>query len=302
MPCSHRPLRYTLLTFLPRNLFEQFHRLANVYFLFIACLNWVPAVQAFGKEISFIPLLFVLAVTALKDAYEDRRRARSDREVNNSTAEVLRHGKWTKQPWAKVQVGDLIRVLQNEAIPADMVLLHASSHEDKTGFCYIETANLDGETNLKQRQMYTEWTPEFDPTAFSHSVTCEAPNVKIYQFNGQAVVNPTTRLPLDKENFLLRGCVVRNTKAVVGIVTYAGHDTKAMMNNTGPRSKISLVRRAREARRPAVRGVVLHFTRDALVVSPAVLATVAAPSPLVLPRAVPRPSHPCPPRRSWNAP
>ena len=174
-----RTTKYTWLTFLPRNLFEQFHRMANVYFLFIACLNWVPAVQAFGKEISFIPLFFVLAVTAIKDLYEDRRRARSDREVNNSVAEVLRYGTWTPSPWSKLQVGDIVRVPQNKTIPADMVLLHSTSHEGKTGFCYIETANLDGETNLKQRQMYTEWVPEFDLSGFTHTVTCEAPNVKV---------------------------------------------------------------------------------------------------------------------------
>lgn len=75
--------KYTLLTFLPKNLFEQFHRFANVYFLFIIVLNWIPAVNAFGKEIAMIPLIFVLAVTAVKDIIEDRQRYKSDKAVNN---------------------------------------------------------------------------------------------------------------------------------------------------------------------------------------------------------------------------
>lgn len=75
--------KYTVWNFLPKNLFEQFHRFANIYFLAIAILNWVPAIKAFAKEITMIPLLFVLSVTLLKDLFEDQRRRRSDNEVNN---------------------------------------------------------------------------------------------------------------------------------------------------------------------------------------------------------------------------
>ena len=75
--------KYSWLTFLPKNLFEQFHRFANIYFLSIIILNWVPAVNAFGKEIAMFPLMFVLLVTAVKDLFEDRRRYQSDQEINN---------------------------------------------------------------------------------------------------------------------------------------------------------------------------------------------------------------------------
>ena len=80
--------KYTILTFLPKNLWEQFHRLANIFFLFIALLNFVPDVEAFGKEIGYIPLLFVLSCTALKDIFEDWRRYLSDREVNSRLCRV----------------------------------------------------------------------------------------------------------------------------------------------------------------------------------------------------------------------
>uniref|UniRef100_A0A8C9FM32 P-type ATPase N-terminal domain-containing protein n=1 Tax=Pavo cristatus TaxID=9049 RepID=A0A8C9FM32_PAVCR len=63
--------KYTALSFLPKNLFEQFHRLANVYFVFIALLNFVPAVNAFQPELALAPVLFILAVTAIKDLWED---------------------------------------------------------------------------------------------------------------------------------------------------------------------------------------------------------------------------------------
>lgn len=83
-----RTTKYTLLSFLPRNLLEQFHRVANLYFIFIVLLNWFPAINAFGKEIAMIPVMFVLGVTAVKDFYEDRRRHASDKRINNSTCRI----------------------------------------------------------------------------------------------------------------------------------------------------------------------------------------------------------------------
>ena len=80
--------KYTIINFLPKNLWEQFHRLANIYFLFVLLLNFVPAVEAFAKEVSFVPLLFVLTVTAIKDIFEDYRRYKSDKEVNSRFTSV----------------------------------------------------------------------------------------------------------------------------------------------------------------------------------------------------------------------
>lgn len=86
--CRVRTTKYTMLSFLPRNFLEQFRRVANIYFVFIVLLNWVPAINAFGKEVSVIPIMFVLGVTALKDYFEDHRRFISDQRVNNSTCRV----------------------------------------------------------------------------------------------------------------------------------------------------------------------------------------------------------------------
>lgn len=78
--------KYTLLSFLPKNLLEQFHRVANLYFIFIVLLNFY--IDAFGKRIAMIPVLFVLGVTAVKDLFEDRRRRASDKRINNSSCRV----------------------------------------------------------------------------------------------------------------------------------------------------------------------------------------------------------------------
>lgn len=83
-----RTTKYTFLSFIPKNLFEQLHRFANVYFVFLGALNFVPIVNAFQPEISIIPIVFVMSITAVKDLWEDQRRRKSDQKVNNCLCDV----------------------------------------------------------------------------------------------------------------------------------------------------------------------------------------------------------------------
>uniref|UniRef100_A0A8D0EVS3 Phospholipid-transporting ATPase n=1 Tax=Strix occidentalis caurina TaxID=311401 RepID=A0A8D0EVS3_STROC len=232
--------KYTALSFLPKNLFEQFHRLANVYFVFIALLNFVPAVNAFQPELALAPVLFILAVTAIKDLWEDYSRYRSDKEINHM--ECLVYSRY----WKEVKVGDFVQLRCNEIIPADILLLSSS---DPDGLCHIETANLDGETNLKQRQVVRRFLElvKFDPLKFTSVIECEKPNNDLSRFRGYIVHKSGKKDGLFKENLLLRGCTIRNTEEVAGIVIYAGHETKALLNNNGPRYKRSKLERQMNA-------------------------------------------------------
>ncbi|XP_035529644.1 probable phospholipid-transporting ATPase VD [Morone saxatilis] len=240
-----RTTKYSLLTFIPMNLFQQFHRAANLYFLFLALLNWVPVVEAFQKEITMIPLLVVLTVIAIKDALEDYRRYLFDKKVNNNVVQVFcgKQKAYIDQCWKDVRVGDLVRLSCNEIIPADMLLLYSS---DPRGVCYIETANLDGETNLKQRQVVLDLPlqgAELNLESFNSRIECENPNNDLSRFRGYMEHPNGVRVGLHNNNLLLRSCTIRNTETVVGIVVYAGHETKAMMNNSGPRYKRSHLER-----------------------------------------------------------
>uniref|UniRef100_A0A673LGY6 Phospholipid-transporting ATPase n=1 Tax=Sinocyclocheilus rhinocerous TaxID=307959 RepID=A0A673LGY6_9TELE len=237
--------KYTFLSFIPKNLFEQLHRFANVYFVFLGALNFVPIVNAFQPEISIIPIVFVMSITAVKDLWEDQRRRKSDQKVNNRLCEVYdrKQKQYVERRWAEVCVGDLVRLCCNEIIPADMVLLHSS---DPNGVCHIETANLDGETNLKQRQVVRDLPQqgsEFVPENYSSHIECENPNNDLRRFRGFMEHPGKVRVGLHSENLLLRSCTVRNTETVIGIVVYAGHETKAMQNNSGPRYKRSKLER-----------------------------------------------------------
>lgn len=83
-----RTTKYSFLSFLPKNLFEQLHRFANVYFIFIIALNFIPVVEAFQPEIAIVPISLVLMVTAVKDIWEDYRRFKSDHFINTLSCHV----------------------------------------------------------------------------------------------------------------------------------------------------------------------------------------------------------------------
>ncbi|PWA57300.1 P-type ATPase, HAD-like domain protein [Artemisia annua] len=233
---SIRTAKYSVLSFLPRNLFEQFHRVAYIYFLIIAILNQLPQLAVFGRGASILPLSIVLLVTAVKDAYEDWRRHRSDRIENNRMADVLINDKFHQKKWKDIKVGEIVRFCADDTIPCDIVLLSTS---DSTGVAYIQTINLDGESNLKTRYAKQETlsrVPEKD--RINGLIKCEKPNRNIYGFMATMEIDGK-HLSLGPSNIVLRGCVLKNTNWAVGVVVYAGSETKAMLNSSGAPSKRS---------------------------------------------------------------
>ncbi|XP_072997233.1 phospholipid-transporting ATPase 1-like [Typha latifolia] len=230
-----RTSKYTLITFLPKNLFIQFHRLAYLYFLAIAALNQLPPLAVFGRTVSLFPLLFVLFVTAIKDGYEDWRRHRSDRKENNREALVLQFGEFRMKKWKMICAGEVVKVHSDETIPCDMVLLGTS---DPNGIAYIQTMNLDGESNLKTRYARQETVLMASEGSFTGLIRCEQPNRNIYEFTANMEFNEH-RIPLGQSNIILRGCQLKNIDWIIGVVVYAGQETKAMLNSTASQSKRS---------------------------------------------------------------
>ncbi|KAK6464682.1 aminophospholipid translocase and ATPase [Scheffersomyces coipomensis] len=367
-----RTTKYTPLSFLPKNILFQFTNIANFYFLVIAILG---AFQIFGVPspgLAATPLIVIVCITAVKDAFEDSSRGSSDMELNNSPIhlltglhnpnvltdyvgpwrrfkkfcsrillkfyrglktvmimifasrkkkqEIIRQNKQIEQNelhrvstivsefslnsnveslppdepiqnrkstssrkarkshtgahrqtvagantllnpvlqtsnesnsstcfknrrWKDVSVGNMIRVRANEEIPADIIILSTS---DTEGNCYIETKNLDGETNLKLKTSIhaggshnLKHADDLGNTKFW--VECDAPNSNLYAFRGtihyenydenHTLINPDEKEALSNDNVLLRGCTLRNTKWVIGLVIYTGSETKIMLNS-----------------------------------------------------------------------
>ncbi|XP_027499240.1 probable phospholipid-transporting ATPase VB isoform X2 [Corapipo altera] len=237
--------KYTWFTFVPQNLFEQFHRLGNLCFFFLVVLIWFPQVEVFHREVTLLPLVVVLLPSMIKDAIEDYRKHQYDKTINSCKTRVYdkEERAYVERCWKDVRVGDFVQLQCNETIPADILLLHSS---DQSGICHLETANLDGETNLKQRRVVRGLPGQnalFEPEFFQSTITCEMPNNDLNKFQGYMEQPNDERVGFNIESLLLRGCTIRNTEVAVGIVIYAGHETKAMLNNNGPRYKRSRIER-----------------------------------------------------------
>lgn len=165
---------------------------------------------------------------------------------------------WANTKWKSLNVGDYVMLENDQNIPADIVILSTSETDN---VCYVETQNLDGETNLKQRQGLPGTAglrSEHDCERARFYIESEPPHVNIYQYNAvlrwqiDANENETVRSGVSHEkadavtynNILLRGCVLRNTKWAIGIVVYTGNDTKIMLNTGRTPSKRSKMAKA----------------------------------------------------------
>uniref|UniRef100_A0A8D2ENC5 P-type ATPase N-terminal domain-containing protein n=1 Tax=Theropithecus gelada TaxID=9565 RepID=A0A8D2ENC5_THEGE len=214
--------KYSVFNFLPLNLFEQFQRLANAYFLILLFLQLIPQISSLTWYTTMTPLMVVLSITAVKDAIDDLVKADIQRLFSYRMKE---------DKWMNVQVGDIIKLENNQPVTADILLLSSSEPYSLT---YIETADLDGETNLKVKQAISVTSDMEDHlellSAFNGEVRCEAPNNKLDRFSGILTYKGKNYF-LDHDKLLLRGCIIRNTDWCYGLVIYTGPDTKLMQNS-----------------------------------------------------------------------
>uniref|UniRef100_A0AAY4D161 Phospholipid-transporting ATPase n=1 Tax=Denticeps clupeoides TaxID=299321 RepID=A0AAY4D161_9TELE len=229
-----RSYRYTVLTFLPLNLYEQFQRFANIFFLLVVILQCVPAIATIPWYTTLLPLIIVLSVRGMKDLSADLARRRSDSQINSRPCDVLTPAGFTTLQWKDVCIGDVLRIHKDQIIPADLLLLCSS---EPHSLCYVETADIDGETNLKYRQALSITHSELisDPaeealSTFDGNVLCENPNNRLYSFKGDLYWRGKTHR-LDIEHILLRGMVLRNTDCAYGLAIYTGSDCKILRNS-----------------------------------------------------------------------
>ncbi|KTF89196.1 hypothetical protein cypCar_00031114 [Cyprinus carpio] len=228
-----RSYKYTPLTFLPLNLYEQFQRVANLFFLLIVILQCVPIIATIPWYSTMLPLLFVLLVRGCKDLATDLGRRRSDGQINRRPCDILTPEGFKTVKWKDVRVGDILQVHKDQVIPADLLLLCST---EPHSLCYVETADIDGETNLKFRQALSVTHTELNGdsvkqnlAAFDGIVWCEKPNGNLHSFKGELHWKGERHL-LDTDHLLLRGTVLRNTDIAYGLAIYTGSDSKILQN------------------------------------------------------------------------
>lgn len=266
----------------------------------IAVLQFFHTFSTISPAVVILPLLIILAITALKDGYEDVKRHQSDKRVNYSEVRVLSGGDWlnmnrmrsksktfipgfistTSNPfmlsttppheievngiefdysptkekvgrtgphwkntrWEDVRVGDFVKIMDNEPFPADILICSTSEDEN---VAFVETKNLDGETNLKSRHGVPALSHLRDAAACadkhnSFQINGDRPDMDMYRLNANVSVGGVIS-PVDMSMTFLRGTVLRNTRWAIGVVLYTGLDTKIVLNSGGTPSKRSRV-------------------------------------------------------------
>lgn len=240
-----RSSRYTVYNFLPKQLWAQFSKIANFYFLSVSILQMIPGLSTTGTYTTIIPLLFFVSVSMAKEGYDDFRRYRLDKEENNREASVLHAYKsmeegyqeqtqglvhWATTKWKNIQVGDIVKLERDQAAPADLVVLHNTG---ENGVAFIETMALDGETNLKSKQTtigLARICGSLEKLAAAKpQVVVEDPNLDLYNFEGRVTIDGETA-PLTNLEVIYRGSILRNTPELVGLVIYSGEECKIRMN------------------------------------------------------------------------
>eukprot|EP00927_Polykrikos_kofoidii_P031126 TRINITY_DN26792_c0_g1_i1.p1 TRINITY_DN26792_c0_g1~~TRINITY_DN26792_c0_g1_i1.p1 ORF type:complete len:1166 (-),score=151.12 TRINITY_DN26792_c0_g1_i1:242-3739(-) len=278
--------KFTMLTWLPLSLFFQFQRIANVYFLFVVIIVCMGSGTAAPWDFSpkrwhskVVPFAGVLLWTAFKDLYEDIRRRLDDMTENmRQTVRLERRGstgEWASVPWKDVLCGDLLFIECDTAFPADLLILRvAGGHE-----AFISTANLDGETNLKERSAPSHFrnchidgpagltaatrirksrtSIDLAEQALAGSealifaqnllhgefeVRMAAPEASLADVRATFTLEDE-QFPGDDGSFLPRGCVLRNTPWVVAVAIYVGDETKTRLNSVAKSQKTSSLQR-----------------------------------------------------------
>jgi phospholipid-translocating ATPase len=172
--------------------------------------------------------------------------ASSSSGVLNRSKRISGLARWERTLWKKLEVGDVVLLRENEQVPADIVVLSTS---DPDGVCFLETKNLDGETNLKPRKALNATSrilSEEDVEGSAFVLDSEPPHPNLYLYNGVLRCQDQTSGQLKDEpvtisEMLLRGCSIRNTAWVIGLVVFTGKDTKIMLNGGDTPSKQSKI-------------------------------------------------------------
>lgn len=195
------------------------------------------------------PLSVIVIISAIKEAIEDLARHREDTKVNNQDATLCTgKGEVRTMPWCDVRTGQFVKVQDGEHFPADLLLVKSSRAD---GQCYIETAELDGETNLKIKRTQPDIleiggadlsdSGGFDPRVYEGGILeYEQPNNRLYEFRGKYTWgSPEQTVAVKNDSVLLRGAMLRNTEAIYGLVIYTGRETKLAQNQTAAKLKRS---------------------------------------------------------------
>ena len=235
---SVRTSQYTLYSFLPLAIINQYKTPFNWFFLVQAIIDCIPSISSVNPVTTIMPVVIVLIISLIREAVEDYRKYSNDKLANETIVSVYKMPSFVKQKCSLINVGNIIKVKKEEMIPADLLILKTSL---SNGFCYMQTSNLDGETtlkpreaiNLSQKRLNTEKPASFvkllNPIKDNCYIEVDNPSKDIYEIEG-TIFFKGQKTYFDSKNILLRGSRLKNVRYIYGVAIYTGRDTKLMLN------------------------------------------------------------------------
>ena len=236
-----RTTKYSFFTLVPKSLFYQMCKSSNIYFLIVSilsCLSFSPKEPASMIGTFAIVLIF----TMIKEEIVDYKRYKQDKISNSRNIVLFSEGKWLDDKSFRIRPGDLLKVKENEESPCDLLIIKSS---DETGYLFIDTKNLDGETNLKEKCSVEalkncKMSEQELNNVIGNISTCIS-DADLNYWEGILKYNSKKDITCSIKNLLLKGTVLKNTKYIYGISVYVGHHTKIMKNSRQPKQKTSMM-------------------------------------------------------------
>ena len=231
--------RYNPFTFLPLTLFENFRSLANIFFLASVIISFLPY-SPVSAIFVLVPLLFVLAVSIIKAGVEDLIKHHEDKKANRQKCKVYRDYQWVTVEAGQLKVGDLLKIENDEMVPADILYLTSSQENN---LVYYSETNLNGESAVKTMSCYSHFRnkdviKEF--TSKKYFIDVSEPNRDLLNYDSRLRCPTQNKYwPISIKNVLLRGVATHYTEEVIGVVIRTGHDTKIMKNMRHPPAKLT---------------------------------------------------------------
>ena len=245
---SIRTCQYTILTFFPLALINQFKSAFNWFFLIYNIIAVIPALSDLDPAAEVTPFIVVLILNLIKEAIEDYRKYNNDKKANNTRVLIFKDKRFVREKCQNIRVGNIIKIYKEDLIPADVLIVKSSL---KNGLAYMQTSNLDGENTLKPREALSltqnkinnklkNLKNTFDYANDHFFVEVIHPNKNIYDIEGTAFYDHSKN-HINIKNVLLRGARLKNVDYIYGIVIYNGHDTKLMQNIEHSSNKLSTI-------------------------------------------------------------
>ncbi|CAD8053969.1 unnamed protein product [Paramecium primaurelia] len=249
-PMKNKPNTITTMktswfTFLPYAFIKQITQPANIYFIVIGILQIIPATSyTNGVPTIYGPLAMMMSISILKDAIEEYSRYKSDQEENNRKSHKYYENQFIECNWKDIYQADIILVMENESIPCDILIL---SSNYQGGIAYVETKQIDGETNLKQKysiydlqqRYHIDNAINFKDKNNNVKFVYDQKNPILYKLTGTYQINNSQVDSLNYGNFIERGCILKNTEWIIGLCIYSGMNCKIMLNCSQERTKRS---------------------------------------------------------------